>query len=70
MKLIRQILKAAMVLKTMKIVLDSRLYSKEKLQIHEKIRKFQRSSHICQIEFDGHFEAFDTFDELGVFDDC
>lgn len=69
MELVRQILKAASVLKTMKIVIDSHLYSKEKRRIHEELGNFQRSSHVCQIEFDeGRFEAFDTFDELGVFD--
>ena len=70
MELVRQILKAASVLKTMKIVIDSHLYSKEKLRIHEELGNFQRTCHICQIEFDeGHFKAFDILDELGVYDD-
>ncbi|KAL4606403.1 hypothetical protein ACB092_09G099900 [Castanea dentata] len=56
MELIRKILEAARVLKTMKITLLSYLGSRRKLCIRKELRKFQRSSQNCQIAFDdGHF---------------
>ncbi|KAF3971880.1 hypothetical protein CMV_004569 [Castanea mollissima] len=56
MELVRQVLKKAKVLKTMKITVQSHLDPKMKLQIHKKVRKLQRRSCTCQIEFDeAHF---------------
>ena len=52
MQLVRQILKAARVLKTMNITVGSDLDSKAKLHIHEKLLTFPRSSQTCQIVFD------------------
>ena len=56
MELIRQILKAARVLKTMKITSHSDLDQRNKHSVRKKLRKFQRSTRNCQIAFDeGHF---------------
>ncbi|KAK4604171.1 hypothetical protein RGQ29_012610 [Quercus rubra] len=52
MQLVRQILKAARVLKTMNITVGSDLDSKAKLHIHEELVTFPRSSQTCQIVFD------------------
>ena len=53
---IRQILKATRVLKTLKIIVDSHLESKKKLQICKALskilRKFPKSSQTCEIAFD------------------
>ncbi|KAL4606397.1 hypothetical protein ACB092_09G099600 [Castanea dentata] len=56
MELVMQILKAARVLKTMKITSHSDLDPRNKPSVRMKLRKFQRSSQNCQIAFDeGHF---------------
>ena len=56
MELVRQILKAAKVLKSMKITVTSNLGLKLKLLIREKLGKFQRSSQNCEIAFhEGRF---------------
>ena len=56
MELVRQILKAARVLKTMKITSHSGLDPRNKPSVRKKLRKFQRSSRNCQIAFDdGYF---------------
>ncbi|XP_030954358.1 FBD-associated F-box protein At5g60610-like isoform X1 [Quercus lobata] len=56
MELVTQVLEKAEVLKTMKITVESHLDPMRKLQIHEKVRKLQRRSCTCQIEFDeAHF---------------
>ena len=52
MELVRQILKAARVLKIIKIMAESHLSSKAKLCIHKELMKFSRSSRACQIAFD------------------
>lgn len=52
MKLVKLILKAAKVLKTMRITVRSLLESKVKLQVQEELRKFPKSSQTCQIAFD------------------
>ncbi|XP_023927884.1 F-box/LRR-repeat protein At4g14103 [Quercus suber] len=52
MKLVKLILKAAKVLKTMRITVRSLLESKAKLQVQEELRKFPKSSQTCQIAFD------------------
>ncbi|KAL4649589.1 hypothetical protein ACB092_01G024700 [Castanea dentata] len=52
MELVRQILKAAKVLKLMKITVTSYLGLKLKLLIREKLEKFQRSSQSCEIAFE------------------
>ena len=52
MELVRQILKAARVLKTMGISVEDTLDSEVKLRVCEEISKYQRSSHSCQIAFD------------------
>ncbi|XP_050271690.1 F-box/FBD/LRR-repeat protein At5g56420-like [Quercus robur] len=52
MELVRQILKAARVLKTMRISVEDTLDSEVKLRVCEEISKYQRSSHFCQIAFD------------------
>ena len=49
MELVRQILKAARVLKTMIIVVDNSLSSEEKDHDHKELREFPRSSQICQM---------------------
>ena len=55
MELVRQILKAAKVLKSMKITVNGYLDSK-KLCVCKELRKFQRSSQNCEIAFhEGHF---------------
>uniref|UniRef100_A0A2N9GYL3 FBD domain-containing protein n=1 Tax=Fagus sylvatica TaxID=28930 RepID=A0A2N9GYL3_FAGSY len=51
MELVRQILKAATVLKTMTITVKSHLSSEEKLCICKELMKFPRSSRNCQIAF-------------------
>ena len=61
MELVRQVLKKAKVLKTMKITIESHLDPKMKLWIHKKVRKLKKRSRkkrscTCQIEFDeAHF---------------
>jgi len=56
MELVRQILKAARVLKIMKIMAESHLSPKAKLCIRKELMKFSRSSQACQIAFDsGNF---------------
>ena len=52
MELVRQILKAARVLKIIKIMAESHLSSKAKLCIRKELMKFSRSSRACQIAFD------------------
>ena len=56
MHLVRQILKEARVLKTMKIIVNSRLEPKVKLCVRKAlskiVRKFPTSSQTCQIAFD------------------
>ena len=55
MELVRQILKAVKVLKSMKITVNGYLDSK-KLCVCKELRKFQRSSQNCEIAFhEGHF---------------
>ena len=62
MELVRQILKAAKVLKSMKITVTSNLGLKLKLLIHEKLGKFQRSSQNCEIAFEeGRFTWCGSF---------
>ncbi|XP_030970079.1 pentatricopeptide repeat-containing protein At2g38420, mitochondrial-like [Quercus lobata] len=51
MELVRQILKAARVLKTMKITSHSDLDQRNKPSVRKKLRKFQRSTRNCQIAF-------------------
>ena len=51
MELVRQILKTAKVLKSMKITVNGYLDSK-KLRVCKELRKFQRSSQDCEIAFD------------------
>ena len=56
MEFVRQVLKKATVLKTMKITVESHLDPKMKLWIHKKVRKLKKRSCTCQIEFDeAHF---------------
>ncbi|XP_023915492.1 F-box/FBD/LRR-repeat protein At4g00160 [Quercus suber] len=52
MEFVRQLLMAAGVLKTMRITVKSALDSEVKLQVHEKLSEYQRSSQSCQIAFD------------------
>ncbi|KAL4653845.1 hypothetical protein ACB092_01G335100 [Castanea dentata] len=52
MELVRQILKAARVLKTIIVIVDSSLGSEEKDRVQEELRVFPRSSQICQLAFD------------------
>ena len=52
MEIVRKILKAARVLKTMNITVESHLSSKAKLRICQKLMKFRRSSKTCQITFE------------------
>ena len=52
MEFVRQLLMVAGVLKTMRITVKSALDSEVKLQIHEKLIEYQRSSQSCQIAFD------------------
>lgn len=52
MEFVRQLLMAAGVLKTMRITVTSTLDSEVKLQVHEKLSEYQRSSQSCQIAFD------------------
>ena len=51
MKLVKQILKAASV-KTLTIVVDSYLGTKEKHHDLKRLREFPKSSQICKIAFD------------------
>ena len=53
MQLVRHILKAARVLKTMTINVGTHLSSEEKLRICNQLMKFPISSQTCQITFDG-----------------
>ena len=52
MEIVRKILKAARVFKTMNITVESHLSSKAKLRICQKLMKFRRSSKTCQITFE------------------
>ena len=52
MKLVKQILKAASVLKTLTVVVDSHLGTKEKHHDLKRLREFPKSSQICKIAFD------------------
>ncbi|XP_065617899.1 F-box/LRR-repeat protein At4g14103-like [Quercus suber] len=52
MELVRQVLKEASILKTMKITFKSRLDSEIKLCARKKLRKLQRRYPTCQFEFD------------------
>ena len=56
MQLVRQILKVARVLKTLKITVDGHLESEEKLCVREAlstiVQKFPKSSQTCEIAFD------------------
>ncbi|XP_075664523.1 putative FBD-associated F-box protein At5g56560 [Castanea sativa] len=52
MKLDKQILKAASVLKTLTIVVGSQLGTKEKHRDLKRLREFPKSSQICKIAFD------------------
>ena len=56
MQLVRQILKVARVLKTLKITVDGHLESEEKLCVREAlstiVQKFPKSSQTCEIVFD------------------
>ena len=56
MQLVRQILKAARVLKTLKITVDGHLESEEKLCVGKAlstiVQKFPKSSQTCEIAFD------------------
>ena len=51
MEFVRDFLMAAGVLKTMRITVKSTLDSEAKLQVHEKLSEYQRSSPSCQIAF-------------------
>ncbi|KAK4562598.1 hypothetical protein RGQ29_005196 [Quercus rubra] len=51
MEFVRDFLMAAGVLKTMRITVKSTLDSEAKLQVHEKLSEYQRSSQSCQIAF-------------------
>ena len=59
-KLVRQILKAAIVLETMTIIIDS-LGSKEKHCVHKELREFPKSSPNCQIAFSKDIYIFKVF---------
>ena len=52
MELVRQVLKEACILKTMKITFKSHLDSEIKLCARKKLRKLQRRYPTCQFEFD------------------
>ena len=52
MELVRQVLKEACILKTMKITFESCLVSEIKLCARKKLRKLQRRYPTCQFEFD------------------
>ena len=56
LQLVRQILKVARVLKTLKITVDGHLESEEKLCVREAlstiVQKFPKSSQTCEIAFD------------------
>ena len=52
MELVRQVLKEAYILKTMKITFDSPRDSEIKLCARKKLRKLQRRYPTCQFEFD------------------
>ena len=56
MELVRQILKAAKVLKIMKITVSSYLILENKPHFRKELSKFYRDSQNCQFVFDeGHF---------------
>ena len=56
MEFVRQLLMAVGVLETMRITVKSTLDSELKLQVHEKLSEYHRSSQSCQIAFDyGNF---------------